>query len=99
MTPAELAAYWASRGGPPRDSWREQGRLLGYPECCIEDFCSRETWPAPEPQCEAGNRTGFIPCGRCAAEVLAGRPLHTLIQNRAEPLPFPLAHQPTRGGA
>lgn len=72
------------------------GKELGYPDCCIKEFCDQH----PEllnrrvevPQsdkdrykagCVNGNYTGFIPCIKHAKEILSGKIiLDSLIKNR-----------------
>lgn len=48
------------------------GKYFGYPECCTEAFIgmvSRDESPT-EPQCQAGQHTGFIPCPTCTDKIL-----------------------------
>lgn len=53
---------------PNLEWWQALGALLGYPECCIEDFCNRDTLPTERRPFDG---TGFIPCPKCAAEARA----------------------------
>lgn len=71
--------------------WKLAGQYMGYPQCCINDFCRNTTrMQATERQKIAGNETGFIPCPECAELVLSGkRTLQSLISNRVDPRPFP----------
>lgn len=71
------------------------GKELGYPECCINEFCSqppillKNSKPTQidkdryKAGCINGNFTGFIPCMKHAKEILNGKiTLASLIQNR-----------------
>jgi len=87
--------------------WYEEnaplGKDLGYPECCINEFCSqppvcfkyvkasdndRRRYKAA---CIDGKFTGFIPCTSHAMQILRGQiTLASLIENRNPLLPpFP----------
>lgn len=79
-------------------TWKEEneplGRLLGYPQCCIDEFCrdSPENLPKLSKneirmRVEAGSKngqfTGFIPCLNHAQKILLGEiTLESLIKNR-----------------
>lgn len=74
------------------DIWRHNGRLLGYPQCCIDAFCANAGGPlSAEQEQIAALGYGFIPCKRCAIEVASGlRRLASLINNRDVEIPaFP----------
>lgn len=81
------------------------GRLLGYPECCIKEFCNqppeflRRFQPTKDDikRYQAahvnGKFTGFFPCINHARQILAGKiTLASLIKDREVELPpFPSA--------
>jgi hypothetical protein len=89
-----------------RDWYNENaptGKALGYPECCIKEFCDQppallkvakltdadiERYNAG---CIGGRFTGFIPCSYHAKQILAGQiTIGWLIQNRDPRFPpFP----------
>lgn len=73
---------------------REAGREYGYPECCIEAFVMMAgVKDASDERRRAGEHTGFIPCQAHALEVLAGKPLASLIlPTRTVNKPFPRGH-------
>ena len=80
------------------------GRELGYPECCIKEFCNqppvvlKNSKPTPndirryKAGCINGIFTGFIPCIHHANKIISGTiTLEKLIQNRNPNFPpFPL---------
>jgi len=90
-----------------KDEWYVEnaplGRALGYPECCIREFCAHP----PEylknmmltqkdinryrASFKDGKYTGFIPCGSHAEQILAGEvTIDSLITNRSKEYPtFP----------
>lgn len=88
-------------------AWREEneplGKELGYPKCCISDFCSqppellKRTGPTAidtmryEAGCIDGKFTGFIPCYVHAKKIVKGEiALVDLIEGRSEDFPpFP----------
>jgi hypothetical protein len=91
-----------------KDAWFEEnapfGKELGYPECCIKEFCDqppallkRNKTPSKDDKrrykagCINGNFTGFIPCAFHAKEITMGKiTLQSLIQNRNKDFnPFP----------
>lgn len=43
--------------------WLKQGKLFGYPDCCIEAFIALQHWNDGSPRKLHG--TGFIPCVCC----------------------------------
>lgn len=79
------------------------GKKLGYPDCCIQQFCDQP----PEllkltsvnendrlrydAACINGEYSGFIPCIRHAKQIMAGEiTLESLIKNRDADMPaFP----------
>lgn len=74
------------------DIWRHNGKMLGYPECCIESFVGQHPLSRTEDQYAIGNLgLGFIPCPKHAKEVVqGGRAIETLITNRDPSFePFP----------
>lgn len=72
------------------------GELLGYPKCCIKEFCNQppivlesNILPTDEDQmryesaCIDGDFTGFIPCVNHAKQIKDGKiKLSSLIKNR-----------------
>lgn len=89
------------------EAWTKEntplGRDLGYPECCIKEFCAQppvvlkysKATKADKKRYQAGKIngvfTGFIPCIKHAEEILARKiKLEDLIKNRnPEFPPFP----------
>lgn len=81
------------------------GEELGYPECCIKEFCDQPpehlevSEPTPddvlrfEAGCIENVFTGFVPCKFHAQQILSGEiKLDELIKNRNKLLPeFPNA--------
>jgi len=79
------------------------GILLGYPDCCIKEFCaqppellktigvSREDKERFAAGCIDGNFTGLVPCKAHAKQILSKQiTIFQLIKNRsAEYPPFP----------
>jgi hypothetical protein len=92
-----------------QDEWYQQnaplGKMLGYPECCIREFCAqppqllRRSKPTEDDKlrykagCVNGEFTGFIPCINHARQILNREiTLESLIKNRYPKfLPFPYA--------
>lgn len=91
-----------------QDAWYEEnaplGKELGYPECCIKEFCAqppallkRMGNPSKvdirryKAGCINGQFTGFIPCAFHAKEIVMGKiTLASLITNRNPEFPsFP----------
>ncbi len=81
------------------------GKQLGYPECCIKEFCAQppellKQMKAPskidirryKAACIDGIFTGFVPCAFHAKEITTGKiTLSSLITNRdTELIGFPL---------
>ena len=80
------------------------GKLLGYPNCCINEFCQqppillRNSTPSKidllryRAGCINGIYTGFIPCKKHAILILQKKiTLESLIKNRSTEFPkFPL---------
>jgi hypothetical protein len=75
----------------PIDWWRVSGEYFGYPQCCIDAFCTFEQLKDPEErQFRAAKHSGFIPCLSCAEKVLSGEvKLSNLIQSRYCETQFP----------
>lgn len=81
------------------------GRELGYPECCIKEFCdqppallkksvaSKDDKRRYKAGCIDGKFTGFIPCKLHAREIVSGKiTLASLIHNRNKEFPpFPIS--------
>ena len=69
--------------------WTEEnkpiGEMLGYPDCCIQEFCNqppevlKHSTPSKGDKRRVkasyvdGNYTGFIPCAAHAKEIIAGK--------------------------
>jgi hypothetical protein len=97
-----------------KKDWYEEnyplGRDLGYPDCCIKEFCDQppallrqRKKPTKDDQrrykagCINGEFTGFIPCAFHAREIVMGKiTLESLIKNRHEMFP-PFPHWGRRG--
>lgn len=89
------------------EKWTEEnapfGRDLGYPDCCIKEFCNQppvllnNTNPTKDDKrrykagCINGQFTGFIPCAFHAKQITMGKiSIFDLIKNRrADFPPFP----------
>lgn len=87
--------------------WREEnydfGISLGYPECCVEQFCNEPPLFLKNTKRRIidvdrynsafinGEYTGFIPCDKHATEIISGKLLlQDLVQNRDDKFrPFP----------
>jgi len=96
-TPEEEKLYWYIENAP-------LGKFLGYPECCIKEFCDQPPMffnmnkltmndeDRYRASCVDGEYTGFIPCKKHAEEILQGKiTLESLIQNRDKNIPpFPI---------
>lgn len=72
----------------------ELGKYFGYPSCCIasyEEIQSNGGRKSPEQAyIAATSGGGFIPCEAHAKQVIEEEiTLHSLINNRVCPLPFP----------
>lgn len=66
------------------------GRYFGYPECCIEDFNSRENALTINEDQQKANSNGFIPCPACSKEIVEGKvTIDELIKDRIHPEKFP----------
>ncbi len=79
------------------------GKELGYPDCCIKEFCEQppvllnHSKPTKDDKrrykagCINGQFTGFIPCKEHAKQIVMGKiTLKSLIENRNPKfLPFP----------
>lgn len=91
-----------------QDDWFEEnapfGRALGYPECCIKEFCAqppillkqgkkptKDDIRRYKMSCIDGQSTGFFPCAFHAREIAMGKiTLASLIKNRSDEFPpFP----------
>lgn len=75
--------------------FRNNGNALGYPKCCIDQFCNEfQTGQFLNKSAErkkVGTLHGFVPCQEHAEEILAGKiQVESLIVNRDPSLrPFP----------
>lgn len=92
-----------------QDEWYEinapLGRDLGYPDCCIREFClqppallkrsnpTKDDIRRYKAGCISGKFTGLIPCAFHAREIAMGKiTLESLIKNRNNKFPpFPHA--------
>lgn len=83
------------RKSAQRDAWRYNGRMFGYPECCIENFCTRGYSLTKEQKIIADMGHGFVPCEKHAKHVVKeGVALESLIHNRDKSLAqFPNSHE------
>ncbi len=50
--------------------WIVFGVYYGYPECCIEYFCTRKTYFLTLQQAVVLTGKGFVPCNKCAAKII-----------------------------
>ena len=83
-----------------KDDWFSEnapfGKQLGYPDCCIKEFCDQppallnNSKPTKEDQRRFkaahlnGKFTGFIPCKEHAKQIITGKiTLMSLIKNRS----------------
>lgn len=75
----------------PDDYVQTAGEYFGYPQCCIDDFKSRDTALTITPeQRKVHNFVGFIPCPACTERILKGEITQAeLITNRKCLTPFP----------
>lgn len=87
--------------------WTEEnspyGKKLGYPDCCIKEFCDQSPFVLKHSISDAndhmrfeaahidGAYSGFIPCVAHAKEIIAGKiTLASLIKDRSSEFPpFP----------
>lgn len=95
-TPQQLKDEWFAENAP-------LGKLLGYPDCCIKEFCDmppaiiKKTTPNKDDQRRLksayiqGVYSGFIPCAAHAKQIVMGKiTAASLIENRdPEFPPFP----------
>jgi hypothetical protein len=65
--------------------FKKMGKMFGYPECCIAEFCIVEI-PRPIRQF---NGTGYLPCAECNKKT-EQELLDVIAKNRKFPKPFPL---------
>ncbi len=85
----QLKQQWYNENAP-------LGRELGYPECCIKEFCdqppeilkhqkaSKDDMRRYKAGCINGQFTGFVPCAAHAKEITTGRiTLQSLIKDRS----------------
>lgn len=77
------------------EHWEKQGKLYGYPKCCIKAFIANNSdsnniiEPTIIQEC-ISNGSGFIPCSHCCWKVLSNQcKLADLIKDREEENPFP----------
>lgn len=64
------------------NSWRIIGEFLGYPSCCIEEFCKPLLFFQRSDICKEQSANGFIPCPNCANKLKNNEVTYdTLINN------------------
>lgn len=69
-----------------REIWNHNGRLLGYPECCIASFCNGKR--TKEQDEIAAGMKGFIPCPEHAKQIVNGEiKIEDLIKGRDPEIP------------
>lgn len=75
----------------PVDVLEENGRVFGYPECCIKAFAHPLVPAHYRPSIvRRATYAGFMPCPAHAEAILKGETTHAyLIRGRAAPFPFP----------
>lgn len=69
------------------DKWHLHGKYFGFPDCCIEEFCSPDFVPLlnePFPL----NGTGYVPCKECRKKSVKEL-VKVIAENRKCPVPFP----------
>lgn len=66
--------------------WSAMGRFLGFPECCILDFCSRKGVPKKARKLSG---SGFIPCLECSNTYSEIELIDHINKNRTFSEPFP----------
>lgn len=65
------------------------GKYFGYPQCCIDEFCTSTAWD--DNQLKVSYGTGFKPCRAHAKQIAEGElKLNDLIKDRYCSLPFPI---------
>ncbi len=88
-------------------NWTEEnepiGKMLGYPDCCIKEFCQQPPQlmkgkPTKDDKRRykaahlEGEFTGFIPCKKHAKQIVMQKiKLEDLIKSRTVEIPFPYA--------
>jgi len=71
--------------------WKDNGKYFGYPKCCIEEFCNRETIDITPEQEQVIDNHGFIPCQKHAIMILENKTtLKDLINNRECQYVYPM---------
>lgn len=73
--------------------WRDMGKEFGYPQCCIDQFCSGVDFGRSDKlnkQDHVSGGYGFVPCDKHAIMIDKGEiTLESLITERTHPIPFP----------
>lgn len=68
------------------DTFHRHGRYLGYPDCCINAFCTLAHIGSPKRKFHG---TGFTPCLTCHETKTEAQILEEIDRNRLSPIPFP----------
>ena len=75
------------------EHWGNMGKEFGYPQCCIDQFCSGNDFGQNDKlnkQYHIHQGYGFIPCDKHAEMIDKGDiTLESLIDSRTHPIPFP----------
>ena len=70
------------------DGYIKVGKYLGYPSCCVEDFCYRvEKGIHIQPR--KCYRSGYVPCIKCNENKTTEELIKTININRIHEIPFP----------
>ncbi len=68
--------------------WEIVGKLCGYPECCIKEFCERMNGQGPPlARMRQLTGTGYVPCAKCDEKDVFEL-LHNIAINRDKRLKF-----------
>jgi hypothetical protein len=71
--------------------WKENGKYFGYPQCCIDEFCNRDSLELSVEQESVIDNHGFIPCQEHSVMILQGKTtLKDLITNRKCTYEYPM---------
>lgn len=73
---------FARKARENKDTWKINGTLLGYPDCCIKSFCVQLPSERTENQ-RSASIGGFIPCIEHAKQIVSGKiKAKDIIKNR-----------------
>lgn len=67
------------------DQWRWFGEYYGYPECCVEEFCSIGEGPFNSNQFTG---TGYVPCRHCVTTSCPTDLVKLIGERRVSTIPF-----------